>query len=54
MRWHLVNRSDRPARHLEISNGLPEDRAEYPDVDLAYRKAEGGTSLFLRKDGTSY
>src|ERR1700739_2435721 len=30
----LVNRSDRPARYLEISNRDPEDTAEYPDVDL--------------------
>jgi uncharacterized cupin superfamily protein len=49
----LVNRSDRPARYLEISNRDPEDSAEYPDVDLAYRKGEGGMAIFTRKDGTS-
>jgi uncharacterized cupin superfamily protein len=51
---HLVNRSDRPARYLEISNRDPEDIAEYPDVDLAYRKAPGGGAIFTHKDGTSY
>ncbi len=45
----LVNRSDRPARYLEISNRDPEDAAEYPDVDLAYRD-----EAFTHKDGTPY
>lgn len=49
----LVNRSDRPARYLEISNREPDDGAEYPDVDLAYRKQPGGP-MFTRKDGTPY
>ena len=35
----LVNRSDRPARYLEIGSRDPEDNAEYADVDLAYRNA---------------
>lgn len=43
------NRSDRPARYLEISNRDPEDTADYPDDDLAYRKR-----AFLHKDGTPY
>lgn len=50
----LVNRSDRPARYLEISNRDPDDGAEYPDVDLAYHKAADGTGVFSRKDGTPY
>lgn len=50
----LVNRSDRPARYLEISNREPDDGAEYPDDDLAYRKAPDGGPVFSRKDGTSY
>ncbi len=50
----LVNRSDRPARYLEISNRDPEDSAEYPDDDLAYRKTPDGSAVFSRKDGTSY
>src|SRR5262245_34159761 len=50
----LVNRSDRPARYLEISNRDPEDGAEYPGVYLAERKAPGGGPIFTRKDGTPY
>lgn len=50
----LVNRSDRPARYLEVSNRDPEDSAEYPDVDMAYRQGPGGEAIFTRKDGTPY
>jgi len=50
----LVNRSDRPARYLEISNRDPEDGAEYPDVDLAFRKTPDGGVLFTHKDGRPY
>ena len=45
----LVNRSDRPARYLEISNRDPEDSAEYPDVDSAYRKAADGRQLHAQE-----
>src|SRR5439155_27174871 len=48
----LVNRSDKPAQYLEISNRDPDDTAEYSDVDLACRK-ENGKYVFTRKDGTS-
>ena len=50
----LVNRSERPARYLEISNRDPEDTADYPDVDLALRKSPSGAFVFLHKDGTAY
>lgn len=50
----VVNRSDRLARYLEISNRDPEDSAEYPDIDLAYRKGPGGGAGFTHKDGTPY
>ncbi len=45
----LVNRSDRPARYLEISNREDADEAEYTDrdVDMAYR---GGQ--MVRRDGS--
>ncbi|MBA3818661.1 MAG: cupin domain-containing protein [Deltaproteobacteria bacterium] len=49
----LVNRSDRPARYLEISNRDPEDTAAYPDDDLAYHKGPAG-NVFSHKDGTPY
>ena len=50
----LMNRSARPARYLEISNRDPEDSAEYPDVDLVYRKGPEGGAVFTHKDGTPY
>jgi uncharacterized cupin superfamily protein len=50
----LINRSDRTARYLEISNRDPRDAADYPDVDLACRKGPDGKLIFLRKDGTPY
>jgi uncharacterized cupin superfamily protein len=52
----LINRSDRPARYLEVSNRNDADVAAYPDVDLVYSPAgasEGG-SPYARKDGTRY
>lgn len=53
---HLVNRTDRPARYLEISNRDPADEAEYadPEVDLAYRKEPDGNAIFTHKDGRPY
>ncbi len=50
----LANRSNKPARYLEISNRDDEDTAEYPDVDLAYRKDAQGKAVFARKNGTAY
>jgi len=51
---HLINRSDQPARYLEISNRDPEDGAEYPDDDLHYAKTLGGGFVFSHKDRTPY
>ena len=45
----LVNRSNQPVRYLEISNRDPEDGAEYPDVDLVYRKTSDGKLASLEK-----
>jgi uncharacterized cupin superfamily protein len=50
----LINRSDRPVRYLEISNRDPEDSAEYPDVDLAFRRGPNREFIFEHKDGTPY
>jgi uncharacterized cupin superfamily protein len=52
----LINRSDRPARYLEVSNRHEEDVAAYPDVDLVYAPdgASEGGSPYARKDGTRY
>jgi len=51
---HFVNRSGAPARYLEISNRDPEDTAEYPDVDLAYRIGPDGGAIFTHKDGSPF
>jgi uncharacterized cupin superfamily protein len=45
----FVNRSDRPAVYLEISNRDDADEAHYPDVDLRY-----AAGVFTRRDGTPY
>ena len=49
---HLVNRSDAPARVLEIGTRDPDrDRTVYPDLDMV---AEPGEHFFRRRDGTPY
>jgi uncharacterized cupin superfamily protein len=50
---HLVNRTDRPVRYLEIgSRRLDVDRASYPDDDLQAQPDGRGGRRMLRKDGT--
>ena len=51
---HLINRSERPARYLELSNRAPDDRVIYCDVDLACEKTADGRYVYSRKDGTPY
>ena len=46
---HLVNRSARPARVLEIGTSSPEDRCTYPDIDLVADAAG-----YSHRDGTPY
>ena len=48
---HLLNRSDRNATYVVVSNRHPEDSATYPDADLAVNKKDG-RYVFTRKDGT--
>ena len=50
---HLVNRSDRPARVLEVGTRAAADYAEYPDVDMKV-EISGGSARFLHKDGEPY
>ena len=50
----LVNRSDRAARYLEISNRDPRNSAEYSDADLSYVRGSDGRPVFTHKDGTPY
>ena len=50
----FVNRGDRAAVYLEISNRDAADNGVYPDVDLAYQMNADGTKGFAHKDGTPY
>jgi uncharacterized cupin superfamily protein len=49
---HLINRSDAPARYLEVGNREPADKAHYPDDDLMYADDEDGA--YAHKDGRRY
>jgi uncharacterized cupin superfamily protein len=49
----LVNRSNRPAVYLEISNRDEADSASYPDVDLMW-SPPGHPGGYTRRDGTPY
>jgi len=46
---HLVNKSGRPARVLEIGTTARQDRCTYPDIDMI-ADARG----YTHRDGTSY
>jgi uncharacterized cupin superfamily protein len=48
---HLVNKTDRPAKVLEIGNSDPNDRCVYPDIDMI---AEPGVEAYLHRDGAPY
>ena len=50
---HLVNRTDRPVRYLEVgSRRIEVDRVTYPDDDLDVRPDGTGKRRMTRKDGT--
>ncbi len=52
---HLQNRSREDVVFLVVGSRIPEDRPEYPDVDLALPPGRaGGTFGFTKKDGTPY
>ena len=48
---HLVNKSGRPAKVLEIGNADPADRCVYSDIDMV---AEPGIEPYVHRDGTRY
>lgn len=50
---HMINRGDRDAVYLEIGDRLPEDEADYPDIDLCLRVRDG-KMVFEHRDGTAY
>jgi uncharacterized cupin superfamily protein len=46
---HLVNKSGRPARVLEIGTTDPQDRCTYPDIDMI-----ADSRGYTHRDGTPY
>jgi len=49
----LVNRSIRDAVYLEIGSRAKRERAEYPDIDLLYRRDDEGNH-YTHKSGEPY
>ena len=50
---HLINRSDRPVKYLEIGDRTANDAAHYPDIDLQVKLVDGQWS-YSRRDGTKF
>jgi uncharacterized cupin superfamily protein len=50
---HMINRSDRPARYLEVGNRVDADNAFYPDDDVALKFVDG-RAVYSHKDGRAY
>jgi uncharacterized cupin superfamily protein len=50
----FINRGNRPATYLEISNRDPADVCVYPDVDIAYGQDAAGNQIYVHKDGKPY
>jgi len=48
---HMINRSDRPARYLEVGSRLEVDMPAYPDDDLAWSAEQ---EQYTHKDGSAY
>jgi len=48
---HLINKGWGNALFLAVGPNSPDDRAEYPDIDLAY---DGKTDSYTHRDGTPY
>jgi hypothetical protein len=48
---HLINRGWGNALFLVVGSRIPEDKAEYPDIDLLYDRATG---TYSHRDGTPY
>ena len=51
---HFVNRSQQPAKYLEMGANLPGDTAFYPDDDLGLTQTEDGEMVYVHKDGRRY
>ncbi len=49
---HTINRSDRPAKYLEVGTRHPDDSVVYPDIDLHLPNTQ--SKKFTRKNGKPY
>jgi uncharacterized cupin superfamily protein len=49
----LVNRSSQDAVYLEIGSRAPNDRVDYPDIDMRMER-DGRDARFLHKSGAPY
>ena len=50
---HLVNRTDKDARYLEVGDRTEGDEVDYPDIDMLIRVIDGERK-YVHKDGTPY
>ena len=51
---HLINRTDRPARYLEVGSRRDEvDEAVYADIDMELRRRDG-RHVYVKKSGEPY
>jgi uncharacterized cupin superfamily protein len=50
---HFINRSQKPAKYLEMGTNVPGDTAFYPDDDLFIMWGEDGMA-YAHKDGRKY
>jgi uncharacterized cupin superfamily protein len=50
---HLVNKSDADVVYLEVGTRDPNERGEYPDIDMKFISEDNATR-YTRKDGTPY
>ena len=51
---HFINRSQKPAKYLEMGTNVPGDTAFYPDDDLALIETQDGDMAYTHKDGRRY
>jgi uncharacterized cupin superfamily protein len=51
---HFINRSQKPAKYLEMGTNVPGDTAFYPDDDLALMETENADMVYVHKDGRRY
>ena len=51
---HFINRSQKPAKYLEMGTNVPGDTAFYPDDDLRLIETEDDGMVYAHKDGRRY